>query len=268
MSARNHLFVNSASALALIFLYAPIAWIVAYSFNESQLVTVWSRFSTKWYAALLQDEQVLRAARISFEVAFASATGATALGTMVGYALARFGRFPGRPLLAGAMIAILAIPEIIMAISMLLLFVALESAIGWPHRDLTTIILAHITFSTAFVAVVVQTRVGELDVSIEEAAADLGARPLRVFALVTLPLIAPALLSGWLLAFSLSLDDLVITSFVSGPSSTTLPMVVFSKVRLGLNPEINALGTLIILAVSLVAALSVLRTLWRRERAA
>lgn len=258
--------VKGMSALALVFLYAPILWIVVYSFNELQLVTVWSRFSTKWYAALLQDDQILRAARISIEVAVLSATGATVLGTMVGYALARFGRFPGRTLFSGMVIAILAIPEIIMAISMLLLFVALESATGWPHRDVQTIVMAHITFSTAFVAVVVQTRVSELDVSLEEAAADLGARPLRVFFLVTLPLIAPALLSGWLLAFSLSLDDLVITSFVSGPGSTTLPMVVFSKVRLGLNPEINALGTLIILVVSLVAALSVLHTIWFRGR--
>jgi len=267
-TAQSRFLVRTMSALALIFLYAPIVWIVAYSFNESQLVTVWSRFSTKWYAALLEDEQILRATRISLEVAFASATGATVLGTAVGYALARFGRFHGRTLFSGVMIAILAIPEIIMGISMLLLFVALESAIGWPQRNIQTIVIAHVTFAAAFVAVVVLNRLRELDASIEEAAADLGARPFDVFLLITLPLIAPALVSGWLLAFSLSLDDLVITSFVSGPSSTTLPMVVFSKVRLGLNPEINALGTLIILAVGLVAALSVLRTAWPRARAA
>jgi putrescine transport system permease protein len=251
--------VKTMSALALVFLYAPIVWIVAYSFNESQLVTVWSRFSTKWYAALLRDEQILRAARVSLEVAFLSASGATVLGTMVGYALARFGRFRGRTFFSALALAPLVMPEIIMGMSMLLLFVALDSAIGWPKRDIQTIVMAHITFATAFVAVVVQTRLGELDPSIEEAAADLGARPSRVFFLITLPLIAPALVSGWLLAFSLSLDDLVIASFVSGPSSTTLPMLVFSKVRLGLNPEINALGTLILLAVSVVAALSLTR---------
>lgn len=261
-AAQSRFFLAAMAMLALLFLYAPIVSIVVYSFNESQLVTVWSRFSTKWYVALLHDEQILRAAWLSIEVALLSATGATVIGTAAGYALSRFGRFPGRTLFSGLVMAPLVMPEIIMGISMLLLFVALEQTIGWPHRDVQTIVLAHITFATAFVAVVVQSRLSEIDVSVEEAGADLGARPLQVFFLITLPLIAPALVSGWLLAFSLSLDDLVITSFVSGPSSTTLPMVIFSKVRLGLNPEINALGTLIILFVGLIAGFAAFRTIF------
>ncbi|MCW2316693.1 putrescine transport system permease protein [Rhodoblastus acidophilus] len=268
-AAQSRFLLVAMSVLALLFLYAPIVSIVIYSFNESQLVTVWSRFSTKWYAALLHDDQILRAARISIEVALLSATGATVLGTFAGYILSRFGRFPGRTLFSGLVMAPLVMPEIIMGISTLLLFVALEATIGWPHRDIQTIVMAHITFATAFVAVVVQSRLSEIDVSIEEAAADLGARPLQVFFLVTLPLIAPALMSGFLLAFSLSLDDLVITSFVSGPSSTTLPMVIFSKVRLGLNPEINALGALIILFVGVIATIATFRTIfadWRGKR--
>jgi putrescine transport system permease protein len=268
-AAQSRFLLLAMSLVAIVFLYAPIVSIVIYSFNESQLVTVWSRFSTKWYAALLHDQQILRATRISLEVALLSATGATVLGTFAGYVLSRFGRFPGRTLFSGLVMAPLVMPEIIMGISTLLLFVALEAAIGWPHRDIQTIVMAHITFATAFVTVVVQSRLSEIDVSIEEAAADLGARPLQVFFLVTLPLIAPALVSGFLLAFSLSLDDLVITSFVSGPSSTTLPMVIFSKVRLGLNPEINALGTLIILFVGLIATFATFRTMfadWRGRR--
>jgi putrescine transport system permease protein len=188
-------------ATAMVFLYAPIVSIIVYSFNESQLVTVWSRFSTKWYVALWHDEQILKATRISLEVAVLSATGAVIMGTLAGYVLTRFGRFPGRTLFSGIVMAPLVMPEIIMGISLLLLFVGLEAIFGWPKRDVQTIVMAHITFATAFVAVVVQSRLAELDVSIEEAAADLGARPLQVFFLVTLPLMAPALISGWLLAF-------------------------------------------------------------------
>jgi putrescine transport system permease protein len=250
-------FLPAMLWLGLVFLYAPILSVIVYSFNESALVTVWSGFSVKWYGALFQDDQILHAAGLSLEIAIASASGALIIGTLAGYILARFGRFRLRTLFAGMVMAPLVMPEIIVGISMLLLFVGMEQAVGWPGRGVETIIIAHVTFSTAFVAVIVQSRLAGMDVSIEEAAMDLGARPVQVFFLVTLPLIAPALLAGWLLAFSLSVDDLVITSFVSGPGSTTLPMVIYSKVRLGLNPEINALATMVIAVISvatLVAA--------------
>lgn len=260
---RGRFFLRLTMCLAMVFLYAPIVSIIVYSFNESQLVTVWSRFSTKWYAALLQDDQILRAAKISFEVAVLSASGSLVVGTLSGYILSRFKRFRGRMLFSGMVMAPLVMPEIIMGISMLLLFVGMEQVFGWPQRDIQTIVIAHITFSTAFVAVVVQSRLADIDVSLEEAAMDLGARPGEVFFLITLPLMVPALLSGWLLAFSLSLDDLVITAFVSGPGSTTLPMVVFSKVRLGLNPEINALATVIILVVGLISGLGAIKSAFK-----
>ncbi len=255
--------LRTMMVLAMVFLYAPIISIVVYSFNESQLVTVWSRFSTKWYAALIEDQQILRAAKISFEVAMLSATGALVVGTLSGYILTRFTKFRGRMLFSGMVMAPLVMPEIIMGISMLLLFVGMEQLFGWPQRDIQTIVIAHITFSTAFVAVVVQSRLATIDVSVEEAAMDLGARPVQVFFLVTLPLMVPALASGWLLAFSLSLDDLVITAFVSGPGSTTLPMVIFSKVRLGLNPEINALATIIILVIGLISGITAFKTAFK-----
>lgn len=248
-------FLRLMMILAMVFLYAPIISIIVYSFNESQLVTVWSRFSTKWYGALLEDEQILRAAKISLEVAVISATGSLVVGTLSGYILTRFARFRGRAIFSGMVMAPLVMPEIIMGISMLLMFVGMEQLFGWPKRDIQTIVIAHITFSTAFVSVVVQSRLQGIDVSVEEAAMDLGARPVAVFFLITLPLMIPALVSGWLLAFSLSLDDLVITAFVSGPGSTTLPMVIFSKVRLGLNPEINALATFVILLVGTVSCI-------------
>jgi len=253
-------FLRFMMILAMVFLYSPILSIVVYSFNESQLVTVWSGFSTKWYVALINDDQILRAAKISLEVAVMSATGSLVVGTLAGYVLSRFTRFKGRTLFSGMVMAPLVMPEIILGISLLLLFVGMEQLIGWPPRNITTIVISHITFSTAFVSVVVQSRLQGIDVSVEEAAMDLGARPVSVFFLITLPLMVPALLSGWLLAFSLSLDDLVITAFVSGPGSTTLPMVIFSKVRLGLNPEINALATVVILVISLIAVISTIKT--------
>jgi putrescine transport system permease protein len=244
---RGQWFLPTALTLGLVFLYGPIVSVVVYSFNESALVTVWAGFSTKWYAALLQDDQILHAAGLSLEIALASATGALVVGTLSGYILARFRMFSGRTLFAGMVLAPLVMPEIIMGISMLLLFVGMQDVIGWPDgRGVQTIIIAHITFTTAFVAVIVQSRLVDTDISIEEAAMDLGARTVQVFFLITLPLMA-----GWLLAFSISLDDLVTTSFVSGPGSTTLPLVIFSKVRLGLNPEINALATVVIILVSI-----------------
>ena len=248
---RGKWFLPTALVLGLLFLYGPIISVIVYSFNESTLVTVWSGFSTKWYQALFHDDQILSAAELSLGIAFASATGALVIGTLSGYVLARFRRFTGRTFFAGMVMAPLVMPEIIMGISMLLLFVGLQGLIGWPARGVETIIIAHITFTTAFVAVVVQSRLVDSDISIEEAAMDLGARPVQVFFLITLPLMAPALVAGWLLAFSLSLDDLVTTSFVSGPGSTTLPQLIFSKVKLGLNPEINALATVVITIVSM-----------------
>jgi putrescine transport system permease protein len=245
-------FVTVMMVAGFLFLYLPIVLMVAFSFNESRLVTVWGGFSTKWYGELFRNEQVLGAAWLSFKIAAMNATGATVLGTLAGLALARFGRFRGRPLLTGLATAPLVMPEVITGLSLLLLFVAMEQAIGWPEgRGITTITIAHMTFSMAYVTVVVQSRLATLDESLEEAAMDLGARPAKVFFLITLPIILPAILAGWLLAFTLSWDDLVITSFVTGPGSSTLPVVIFSKVRLGVSPDINALATILILAVAI-----------------
>lgn len=241
-----------AAIIGFIFLYAPILALVIYSFNASKLVTVWGGFSTKWYGELLRDPQILGAAWISLKIAFVSATLATTLGTIAALVMVRFGRFRGRTLFNGMLTAPLVMPEVITGLSLLLLFVGLQFTFGWPAgRGMTTIIIAHTTFGMAFVAVVIQSRVVDMDRSTEEAAADLGAKPLRVFFDITLPAIAPALLAAWLLAFTLSLDDLVIASFVSGPGASTLPMVVFSKVRLGVSPDVNALATLMLGAVGL-----------------
>ena len=234
-----------------VFLYAPILSLIIFSFNESKLVTVWGGFSTKWYVALFQDPQILGAAWISLQVAAVAATLAVVFGTLAAYVLARFGRFRTRALLTGMSTAPLVMPEVITGLSLLLLFVAMEQLIGWPAgRGKTTIIIAHVTFCMAYVTVVVQSRLAGMDESLEEAAMDLGARPVRVFFDVTLPMIAPALVAGWLLAFTLSLDDLVVASFVTGPGASTLPMVIFSKVRLGVSPDINALATIIIAIVA------------------
>jgi putrescine transport system permease protein len=222
-----------------------------FSFNASRLATVWGGFSTKWYVALWGNRQVVDAALLSLQIAAVSATIATALGTMAGIALARLGRFRGRLLLAGMVTAPLVMPEVITGLSLLLLFVALEDTFGWPSgRGAMTITIAHVTFCMAYVAVVVQSRLADMDASIEEAAADLGSRPWQVMVDITLPLLAPAMVSGWLLAFTLSLDDLVIATFTSGPGANTLPMLIFSKVRLGLTPDINALATIIIAVVA------------------
>ena len=270
MTTRRSVFATTAMALGFAFLYLPIASLIAYSFNASKLVTVWGGFSAKWYGELLRDDQILRAAWLSLRIAVMNATIAVALGTLAGLALARMGRFRGRLLFTGMTSAPLVMPEVITGLSLLLLFVALEDLIGWPgRRGVTTITIAHITFSLAYVAVVIQAQLASTDESIEEAAQDLGARPAKVFCVITLPLISPALVSGWLLAFTLSLDDLIIASFVSGPGSSTLPMVVFSKVRLGVSPEINALATLFVLVVAAgitAAALITNRTARRRSR--
>lgn len=245
-------FVLICMVLGFIFLYAPIVMLIAFSFNASRLVTVWAGFSTKWYFELMHDDQILGAAYLSFKIAFINACLSVIIGTMAAFALVRFGRFWGRGILIQSISSRLVLPDVILGLSILLLFVSLESMIGWPgQRGAMTIIIAHVTFSSAYVAIVVQTRLAGLDRSFEEAAFDLGAGPLTVFRTVTLPMIAPSLLAGWLLAFILSFDDLVIASFASGPSATTLPMVIFSKVRLGLNPEVNALATIIVIIVAI-----------------
>lgn len=241
------------------FLYLPMVALVVYSFNASPRVTVWKGFSTRWYSALMENTELIDAALLSLRIAALNATVAVVLGTLAGYALVRYPRFKGRTLFTGMVAAPLVMPEVITGLSLLLLFVATQSLFGWPaSRGVSTITIAHITFSLAYVAVVIQARLSSFDESLEEAAQDLGAPPWRVFAFITLPIIAPALASGWLLAFTLSLDDLVIASFVSGPGSSTLPMVVFSMVRRGLSPEINALATLFIAAVSVGIVASLL----------
>jgi len=244
-------FLKVCVVAGILFLYLPIAFLILFSFNDAKSVSVWGGFSTRWYTELFANDQLLGAAWLSVQVAFITASIAVVLGTMAGMLLARFGVFRGRALFAGMISAPLVMPEVILGLSMLLLFVSLEQLTGWPEgRSMTTIIIAHVTFTMAFVAVVVQSRLVSLDASLEEAAMDLGARPAKVFFVITLPIIAPAIVAGWLLAFTLSLDDLVIASFVSGPGSTTLPMVVFSKVRLGLDPQVNALATIIVALVA------------------
>lgn len=257
------------TAIGIAFLYLPIVSLIIYSFNESRLVTVWGGFSTKWYGELLRDRQLLDAAGRSLLIAAASATLATVLGALAAVALSRFGRFRGQMLLTGMLTGPLVMPEVVTGLSLLLLFVALETAIGWPQgRGLLTIIIAHATFGMAFVAVIAQARLVRLGIILEEAAADLGAPPYRVFWDVTLPLLAPALISGWLLAFTLSIDDLVIASFVSGPGSSTLPIVIFSKVRLGVSPEVNALATVMIgiVAAGILLAGLAMRSGWQASR--
>jgi putrescine transport system permease protein len=240
--------------LGFLFLYAPMVILVVYSFNESRLVTVWGGFSTKWYSELIEDTQMMDAAWRSLKIAFFSACAAIVLGTMAGIVMVRFHRFRGRTLFSGMITAPLVMPDVIIGLSLLLLFVTMSKWIGWPEsRGMMTIWIAHVTFCTAYVAVVLSARLKEFDMSLEEAAMDLGADRLKTFMVITLPIISPALIAGWLLSFTLSLDDLVIASFVSGPSSTTLPMQVFSSVRLGVTPKINALATILIVIVSLGA---------------
>lgn len=256
--------------LGYAFLYLPILSLIIYSFNESRLVTVWGGFSTKWYGELFNNGPLLRAAWLSVKIAAMNATAAVVLGTLAALALVRFRRSRGHASLGVMSAAPLVMPEVIVGLSLLLLFVAMEDLLGWPKgRGQTTILIAHITFSMAYVTVIVQSRLSHMDKSLEEAALDLGARPIKVFFTITLPLIVPALGAGWLLAFTLSMDDLVIASFVSGPGSTTLPMVVYSSVRLGVNPQINALATIIIAVVSLavlIASISMYRQELKNQR--
>jgi putrescine transport system permease protein len=248
---RRPIFLISCLCFGFAFFYIPIISLIFFSFNRSRLATVWGGFSTQWYGKLFHNEQVLKAAVLSLEIALVSATFATILGTMAGIALARFRRFRGRTIFSGLVTAPLIMPEVITGISMLMLFIMLAQWIGWPgSRGFTTITIAHITFSMTYVTTVVQSRLASMDIAIEEAAMDLGAKPWRVLTDVTLPVIAPAILAGWLLAFTISLDDVVITNFTSGPGSTTLPILIWSKVKLGVTPDINALATIIIVLVA------------------
>ena len=251
-SAPKSTFLLTALCFGYAFLYVPILLVILYSFNDSRLLSVWGGFSLRWYGELLRNEAVIEAALLSLRIAVVSASVATVFGTLAALALTRLGRFRGRVLFTGMIAAPLVMPEVITGLSLLLLFLSIKDLIGWPGaRGATTITIAHITFAMAYVAVIVQSRLVAMDESLEEAAMDLGGRPLRVLIDITLPLLAPAMISGWLLAFTLSLDDLVIASFVSGPGATTLPMLIFSKVRLGVTPDINALATVIIVLVSI-----------------
>ena len=259
----------SLLGLGFSFLYLPILLLMVYSFNASKLATVWSGFSTRWYGELFNNRQILDALWISLKVAFWTACAATVLGTMAAMVMTRMRRFPGKTLFGALITAPLVMPEVILGFSLMTLLVAMGGIPGFPSRGVTSIWIAHVTFTLSFVTVVVSSRLQELDRSLEEAAMDLGASRLKVFFQITLPIIAPALVAGWLLAFTLSLDDVVIASFVAGPNSTTLPMKVFSSVRMGIKPEINALATLMVLAVSIAAVIGwyiTARTEKRRQR--
>lgn len=250
-------FTNLMLVAGLAFIYLPMVILVIYSFNASRLVTVWGGWSVQWYTGLLDNAQLMGAVMRSLEVAFYTAIAATALGTLAAFVLTRIPRFKGRTLFGGLVTAPLVMPEVITGLSLLLLFVAMAQLIGWPaQRGLLTIWIAHTTFCSAYVAVIVSARLRELDLSIEEAAMDLGARPWKVFLLITIPMIAPSLAAGAMMSFALSLDDLVLASFVSGPGATTLPMEIFSAVRMGVKPEINAVASLILLSVSLFTFLA------------
>ena len=248
---RRGVLLPACLLLGYAFLYLPVVLLVATSFNPSRLTTVLTGFSWHWYGVLWHDEQLLRAALLSLRIAAASATGATILGTAAGYALARFERFAARGLFASLIAARLVLPDVLVGLSMLLLFVQMEQWIGWPDgRGALTITLAHISVSLAYVAVVIESRLRDAGLELEQAAMDLGASPARAFLLVTFPLLGPALLSGWLLAFTLSFDDLVVATFTSGPGSSTMPMVVFSALKLGITPELNALATVVLVIVA------------------
>ena len=240
-------------AAGFAFLYLPILLLMVYSFNESRLATVWTGFSTKWYGELLRDRQILEAAWVSLRIAFWTATAATAIGTLGAMVMTRFRRFPGKTVFGALITAPLVMPEVILGLSILMLFMSFGDMLGFAPRGVMSIWISHVTFTLAFVTVVLSSRMAELDKSLEEAAMDLGANRVKVFFLITLPIIAPAIVSGWLLAFTLSLDDVVVASFVSGPNSTTLPMLIFSSARRGLNPQVNALATIMVVIVSIGA---------------
>lgn len=270
MGTKRSMFLISVLCFGMAFLYIPVVSLIVYSFNYSKIVPIWGGFSTRWYKVLFESEEVWAALTLSLKIALMSATFATLLGTLAGLALVRFGRFKGRMLFSGMISAPLVMPEVITGLSLLLLFIALRELIGWPgERGITTITIAHITFCMAYVAVIIQARLAGIGQDLEEAAMDLGSKPFRVLVDITLPLLAPGMIAGWLLAFSLSLDDLVIASFVSGPGSNTLPILIYSRVRLGLRPDINALATIIIVVGVIgvfIAGWLMLRQQKQRER--
>lgn len=270
MNNKRSPFLIFSIVFGLAFLYVPIFLLMFYSFNYSRLVPVWGGFSTRWYTVLFESEEIWEAVTLSLQIATVNATFATVLGTLAGIALVRFGQFKGRTLFSGMITAPLVMPEVITGLSLLLLFIYLKEIIGWPdQRGFTTITIAHITFSMAYVAVIIQSRLAGMAQDLEEAAQDLGAKPFRVMIDITLPLLAPGMVAGWLLAFTLSLDDLIIASFVSGPGSTTLPILVYSRIKTGLRPDINALATIIILVVAICVAIAfwlMLRQAKQRQR--
>lgn len=267
---RRPVFLISMLCFGFAFFYIPILSMVVFSFNNARLATVWGGFSTKWYEKLFHNAQVLKALTLSLEIALISATVATILGTMAGIALARFRKFRGRTVFSGLVTAPLIMPEVITGISSLMFFIMMAEFIGWPaQRGFTTVTLAHITFSMTFVTTIVQSRLVQADTAIEEAAMDLGSRPWQVLWDITLPIISPAILSGWLLAFTISLDDVVITNFTTGPGTTTLPILIWSKVKLGVTPDINALATLMVVTVGIgvgIAGVVLQRAEKKRER--
>ncbi len=267
---RTSTFLITMMCFGFAFFYVPIISMIFFSFNHSRLATVWGGFSTEWYGKLLDNSQILNAALLSIEIALLSATISTMLGTMAGIALARFRRFRGRTLFSGLITAPLIMPEVITGVSSLLLFIMMAEWIGWPgQRGFTTILIAHITFSMTYVTTIIQSRLSSMDASVEEAAMDLGSRPWQILTDITLPIISPAILSGWLLAFTISLDDVVITSFTTGPGYNTLPMVIWSKVKLGVTPDINALASIIVGVVAVgvaIAAIVLTSSERRRER--
>ena len=267
MLGKRSRFLTIMLSLGLAFFYIPMILLVIYSFNYSKLVPVWGGWSVRWYEVLFQSEEVWAAVSLSLKIALINATFATLLGSLAALAMVRFGRFRGRTLLGGMLVAPLVMPEVITGLSLLVLFISLQDALGWPgERGFTTITIAHITFSMAYVAVTVQARLTGMGETLEEAAADLGAKPFKVLTAITIPRLTPALISGWLLAFTLSLDDLVIASFVTGPGANTLPILIFSRIRLGLRPDINALATIIILVVAICVAIAAILMLRQQKR--
>ncbi|MDH3387175.1 MAG: ABC transporter permease subunit [Gammaproteobacteria bacterium] len=270
MNGKRPVFLWSVLIFGIAFLYVPMLLLVIYSFNSSRIVPIWGGFSTKWYGELFDSPEIWEAVSLSLKIATVNACFATILGTLAGLALVRFGRFKGRTLFSGMISAPLVMPEVITGLSLLLLFITMQEFIGWPdQRGFTTITIAHITFSMAYVAVIIQSRLSGMAQDLEEAAQDLGAKPFRVLTDITLPLLAPGMLAGWLLSFTLSLDDLIIASFVTGPGAVTLPILIYSRVKLGLRPDINALATIIILVVAIgviVAGYIMLRQQKQRER--
>ena len=266
MEGNRSRFLTFMLTVGMAFLYIPMILLVIYSFNYSKIVPVWGGWSVRWYAKLFESEEVWDAVVLSLQIGVVNATVATILGTLAGLAMVRFGRFRGRTLFGGMLVAPLVMPEVITGLSLLMLFITLKQLIGWPQdRGFTTITLAHITFSLAYVAVIIQSRLSGMDESLEEAALDLGAKPFRVLTDITLPRLAPGMMAGWLLAFTLSLDDLVIASFVTGPGANTLPILIFSRIRLGLRPDINALATIIILTVAVCVAIAAL-LMYRQQK--